>query len=108
MKSIRPESSVRVNTLLEAFLAQQLKIDNVEFYEQESCIQDNEKNKFFNKFTFRILIVCNDRIYLTDNPPKHLENFVRFEDIIEIKMVSFLLFHAHQNLKLFMLSSDLI
>ena len=59
MKSIRPESSVRVNTLLEAFLAQQLNIDNVEFYEQESCIQDNEKNKFF-MFKFIKFFVLNE------------------------------------------------
>lgn len=84
----RPDSVTRINTRLESFLANQLGYENVEFYEQESCVQDNTKKIFFSKFAFRILIVCKDRIYLTDNPPKNLDNFIFFDDIIDIKSVS--------------------
>jgi len=99
MKSSRPQSSVRIHTRLEAFLAKQLNLDHVEFYEQESCIQDNEKSKLLGKFKYCILIVCNDRIYLTDNPPKNLDNYILYEDILEIKMVNFNLLTFNSQLK---------
>ena len=88
MKSSRSQSSTRIHQRLETFLAQQqANIDHTEFYEQESCIQDNEKSRLFGKFRYCILIVCNDRVYLTDNPPKNLDDYINFEDIKEIKMV---------------------
>ena len=87
MKSSRPQSSTRIHQRLETFLAQQVNVDDIEFYEQESCILDVVEKKLIGKFKFCILIVCNDRIYLTDNPPKNLDTFVNFDDIKEINMV---------------------
>ena len=80
MSNIRPKSAHRINTRLEAFLAKY----NVEFIEQEGFIEDNKSNRLFNKFAYKLLIVCHDRIYLTDNPPKNLDNFVSFDDILDI------------------------
>lgn len=97
----RPESLTRINTRLETFLAKQLGYENVEFYEQESCVQDNKKNLFLNKFAFRLLIVCNDRIYLTDNPPKNLDNFICFDDILDINSVNLSLEMFQVDKKLF-------
>ena len=88
MSNVRAKSSSqRVHTRLEAFLAQQLGQENVEFYEQESCIEDNKKNRIMKKYAFRILIVCGDRIYITDNPPKNLDNFISYQDIVDISSV---------------------
>lgn len=84
----RPQSITRINTQLESFLARQFGYENVDFYEQESCIQDNHHSLFVGKFQFRLLIVCNDRIYLADNPPKNLDNFICFDDIVDIKTVN--------------------
>ncbi|CAF0746137.1 unnamed protein product [Brachionus calyciflorus] len=83
----RPESVTRINARVENFLAQKLGAENVEFYEQESCIEDNKKKFFFGKFGFRSLIICDDRIYIADNPPKNLDNYVFFDDIIDIKTI---------------------
>jgi hypothetical protein len=87
MKSSRPRSMTRINTRLETFLTRQLGLENVDFYEQDGCVQDDSKKKYFSKYAFKLLIVCNDRIYLTDNPPKNLDYFICLEDIIEIKTV---------------------
>jgi hypothetical protein len=89
MHTSRPQSTIRIDTRLENFLAKQLGYENVEFYEQESCVEELVKSaNFLKKFPFRILIVCQDRIYITDNPPKNLDNFICFDDILEIKAVS--------------------
>jgi hypothetical protein len=87
MSKVRPQTLTRINTRLEKFLAQQLGFENVDFYEQEACIEDNKQNLFLKKFAYKILIVCNDRVYLTDNPPKKLDNFISFDDIHEIGTV---------------------
>ena len=89
MQLNRPQSVVRIDTRLETFLAKQLKFENVEFYEQESCIEE-AKITIVKKYLFRTLIVCKDRIYITDNPPKNLDNFICYEDILEIKAVNIL------------------
>lgn len=89
MKSSRPRSMTRINTRLETFLTRQLGLENVDFYEQDGCVQDDSKKKFFGKYAFKLLIVCNDRIYLADNPPKNLDYFICLEDIIDIKTVYF-------------------
>ena len=88
MKPSRPKSVTRINTRLETFLKRQLGFENVELYDQDACVQDDKKKKFFNKYKFCLLLVCNDRIYVTDNPPKNLDNFICFEDILDIKTVS--------------------
>ncbi|RNA00105.1 hypothetical protein BpHYR1_039142 [Brachionus plicatilis] len=83
----RAQSTKRLNTRLEGFLAQKLGAENVEYYDQESCIEENKKNVFLNKFMFKLLLVCDDRFYITDNPPTNLDNFVLFEDVIDFKTV---------------------
>jgi hypothetical protein len=88
MKQNRPQSTTRINTRLETFLAKRLDYENVDFYEQERCVEDIVNNKVLGKFKYRLLIACSDRIYLTDNPPKNLDFFITFDDIIEIKAVS--------------------
>lgn len=88
MKQNRPQSVTRINTRLETFLAKKLGYENVDFYEQERCVEDIVNNKFLGKFKYRLLIVCSDRIYITDNPPKNLDCFIAFDDITEIKTVS--------------------
>ena len=86
----RPESVTRINTRLETFLAKHLDYENIEFYEQEPCVEDfYQKKNVLKKYAFRLLIVCKDRIYVTDNPPKNLDNFICFEDILDIKTVIF-------------------
>lgn len=80
----RPQSMTRIDNRLEAFLATQ---DLVDFYDQESCVQDNTDRKFLGKFEFKLLLVCSDRVYLCDNPPKDLNNFILFDDIFEITTV---------------------
>jgi hypothetical protein len=87
MTSAAQPKAQRKNTRLESFLAQQLGEENVEFYEQESCVEENKKNALMKKYIFRILIVCRDRIYITDNPPKNLDNFICYDDILEITSV---------------------
>jgi hypothetical protein len=88
MSNVRAKTSnQRVNTRLETFLAAELGQHNVEFYGFESCIEDNKKNKLLSKYAFRILIVCSDRVFITDNPPKNLDNFITFHDILEITSV---------------------
>lgn len=86
MSRVRASStSHRLHTRLEAFLAKQFGgPDNVDFYDQESYIEDNKENIYFKKFAFKTVIVCRDRIYLTDNPPKNLNSFVMFEDVLDI------------------------
>jgi hypothetical protein len=89
MYASRPQCITRIDTRLENFLAKQLGFENIEFYEQESCVEELVKSaNFLKKYPFRILIVCRDRIYITDNPPKNLDNFICYEDILEIKAVN--------------------
>lgn len=91
--NVRSENVTRINTRLETFLAKELDVENVEFYDQEPCVEQKIHNliKIFNKYPYRILIVCKNGIFITDNPPKreNLENFICFDDILEIKTVSF-------------------
>lgn len=78
----------RIDTKLEEFLAQQFGgPDLVDFYDSESCVQDNHDKTLLGKFKFKVLIVCRDRVYICDNPPKDLSSFIMFDDIAEIKIV---------------------
>jgi len=85
----RPESVTRIDTRLENFLSRQSGYQEIEVYEQEACIEEIVGTpKFLKKYPFRVLIVSKDKIFITDNPPRNLDNFVCFEDILEIKLVS--------------------
>ena len=93
--NIRSEIGMRINTRLETFLAKELGIQNVEFYDQEPCVEVLPKSaNIFAKYPFRILIVCKEKIIITNNPPKKedLDRFINFTDILEIKAVSDLFF----------------
>lgn len=82
----------RIDTKLEEFLAQQFGgPDLVDFYDSESCVQDNHDKTLLGKFKFKVLIVCRDRVYICDNPPKDLSSFIMFDDIAEIKIVYMIL-----------------
>jgi hypothetical protein len=88
------QSVMTKNTKLEAFLQRHLGIEESEYvYSQEPCIEDNKNVKMFipfiaNKFGFRLIIICKDCLFITDNPPKNLDNRINYEDIIEVKTVS--------------------
>ena len=84
----RPTSQIRINTRLETFLIRKLGFENVEFYEQEACVEylPGFKLNPMAKYPWKIMIICRDRFYLTENPPKSLDNFICYDDIIEIKM----------------------
>ena len=89
MTSHRPQCTTRIDTRLENFLSRQLGFEDMEVYEQESCVEEiTGTPSFMKKYPFRILIICKDRIYITDNPPKNLDNFICFEDILDIKTVT--------------------
>jgi hypothetical protein len=84
-------NATRINTRLEIFLAKTLRNEHVDYYEQEPCVElIKKKYNIFTKYPYRILIVCKDRVIITDNPPKkeNLNNFICFNDILEIKAVS--------------------
>jgi len=88
MLTSRPQCLTRIDTRLENFLARQLAYEEIEVYEQEACVEEiTGTPSFMKKYPFRVLIVCRDRIYITDNPPKNLDNFISFDDIMEIKIV---------------------
>lgn len=87
--SNRPESATRIDTRLENFLIRQSGNQDIEVYEQEACIEEIVGTpKFLKKYPFRVLIVCKDKIFITDNPPRNLDNFICFDDILEIKLVA--------------------
>jgi hypothetical protein len=91
MPKTRPETSTRLNTLLEAFFIKQYGIDNFDvIYDKEACIENliNVKLKVTSKYPYRYLIVSRDKVFITDNPPKNLDNFILYEDIIEINVVN--------------------
>jgi len=78
----------RIDTRLENFLARQLAFEEIEVYEQEACVEEiTGIPSFMKKYPFRVLIVCKDRLYITDNPPRNLDNFISFDDILEIKII---------------------
>lgn len=64
--------------------------DLVDIYDHESCVQDNQGRKLMGKFAFKLLVVSRDRLYICDNPPKDLNSFILFDDILDIKTVSFI------------------
>lgn len=88
------QSVMTKNTKLEGFLQLNLGIYDSEFvYDQEACVEDNPNLKIFipfviNKFAYRIIIVCKDYLFLTDNPPKNLDNRIDYDDVISVEMVS--------------------
>ena len=79
-------------------LASSLPPAVVDFYEQEACVQDDKSRSLFSKYKFCLLIVSHDRLYLTDNPPKNLDNYIMFEDIIDIRTVMHMFF-SHERKK---------
>lgn len=90
-KSTKYASSCRrIDSKFEAFLAQQLGgADLVDFYDLESCVQDLKDQKIpFKKFSFKLLVVCRDRIYILDNPPTNLSSYILYDEIEEIKTVT--------------------
>jgi hypothetical protein len=88
--SIRSDNiGMRINTRLETFLAKELGMQNVDFYDQEPCVEVTKNVNIFAKYPFRILIVCKEKIIITNNPPKKedLNRFICFNDILDIKVV---------------------
>lgn len=86
------ENSSRINMRLDAFLAKQIGLENLDIYGQESCVEYRSKTvNYFSKYPYRYLIVCKNGVYITNNPPRkeNLVNFISFDDISEIKTVKF-------------------
>ena len=92
----RCQTMTRIDNKLEAFLAgQQDQI--IDLYDQDSCVQDHTDRKFLGKFEFKLVLVSRDRVYLCENPPRNLDNFILLDDILEITTV--INMKAHKSLK---------
>ena len=78
-------SLVKRNGNLEAFLARQLDRDQYErIRSHESCIVCSEKEKK----AFKFVILSDEWIYLSENPPKKLSQTVHLKNIASIELVS--------------------
>ena len=78
-------SLVKRNGKLEAFLARQLDRDQYErIRSHESCIVCNDKEDK----AFKFVILSDEWISLSENPPKKLVNTVHLQDVVSIDLVS--------------------
>ncbi|XP_033746144.1 uncharacterized protein C12orf56-like isoform X5 [Pecten maximus] len=79
------ESLFKKNTKLESYLKRNLTdeaFERVRAY--ESCIVVSEKE---NK-AFKYVILGDESIYLTENPPKNLQESVHLKDIVAVELVN--------------------
>ncbi|OWF37764.1 uncharacterized protein C12orf56-like isoform X2 [Mizuhopecten yessoensis] len=79
------ESLFKKNTKLESYLKRNLSdeaFERVRAY--ESCIVVSEKE---NK-AFKYVILGDESIYLTENPPKNLQESVYLKDIVAVELVN--------------------
>ena len=74
----------RKNSKLEAFLKKNLDADTFEkIRTYDSCIVDR---------AFRYVVISDEWIYLTENPPKKIQEAVHLGDIQSVELVSLLMF----------------
>lgn len=90
---------MKKNSKLESFLQRSLTAENfdrVRGYESCICVSDKD-----NK-SFKYIILSDEWIYLTENPPKSIQNAVHLKDIVSVELVSllrFVLFITNNNNK---------
>ena len=76
---------LRKNSKLESFLRRTLSEDTYErIRAYESCIVVSEKE---NK-AFKYVVLGDEWIYLTENPPKAVQESVCLRDLISVELVS--------------------
>ena len=84
---------VKKNSKLEAFLKRHLNEDGFERIRgHERCIVVSEKEDKALKF----VVLSDEWIYLTEDPPKTIQRAVHLDDVVSVRLVSFLnlLFHC--------------
>ena len=74
------------NSRLEAFLKRSMDLDSYErIRTHDSCIVCSEKEDK----AFKFVIISDQVIYLTENPPKKLTEVIHFRDVVSITMVDY-------------------
>lgn len=76
---------VKKNSKLDSFLQRSLTAetyDRIRGYESCICVSDKE-----NK-AFKFVILSDEWIYLTENPPKSIQGVVHFRDVVSVELVS--------------------
>ncbi len=74
-------SAVAGSTLYETFFQKTIGDDYYEtIYARDMCIEH---------FKYRILVVGKKCLFITDDPPKNLENRIEYSDIVDIQVVRY-------------------
>jgi hypothetical protein len=76
---------VKKNSKLEAFLKRNLDVDTYEKIRgHDSCIVCSEKEDK----AFKYIVLTDEWLYLTENPPKKVYETVHLKDLLSIELVS--------------------
>lgn len=79
------------NSKFESFLKRTLPDEVFErIRAHEACIVVSEHE---NK-TFKYAVVSDEKLYLTENPPKTMQEVLHFKDIVSVELVSFRISHS--------------
>jgi hypothetical protein len=92
MAHYNPDSLLKKNSKLEAFLKRNLDVECVErIRASDACIVCSERDDK----AFKYVVLSDEWLYLAENPPKKLEETVHLRDIVNIKLVRYM--HASFN-----------
>jgi hypothetical protein len=89
----KPFGFVTGNTLYETFFQKTIGDDYSEtIYAREDCIEEYQNMKITipfvkEKFAYKILVVGKNCLFITDNPPRTLDNRINYSDIVDIQVV---------------------
>jgi hypothetical protein len=81
------------NTLYETFFQKAIGDDYYEtIYVRNDCIEEFRSQKiaipfFSEKFAYRMLVIGKKCFYITDNPPRNLDNRIDYADVVDIQVV---------------------
>ena len=76
---------IKKNSKLESFLKKNLDADTFEkIRAYDSCIVCSEKEDK----AFKYVVISDVWVYLTENPPKKVQEAVHLKDIISVELVS--------------------
>ena len=79
------DALIKKNSKLESFLKKTLDADTFEkIRAYDSCIVCSEKEDK----AFKYVVITDDWVYLTENPPKKVRETVHLSDIVAIELVS--------------------
>lgn len=81
----RNQDIVKKNSKLESFLQRSLTgetFDRIRGYESCICVSEKE-----NK-AFKYVVLSDEWIYLTENPPKTIRGVVHLRDVVNVELVS--------------------